>query len=77
MPKRGNTSSLLDKVIYLTRMTGLEGVLSGAVEGLGCKLYLIRMTGLEGVFSGAVEGLGCKLYRIPRLLIGDNKNLCM
>jgi len=54
MPKRGNTSSLLDKVIYLTRMAGLEGV-----------------------FSGAVEGLGCKLYRIPRLLIGDNKNLCM
>ncbi|CAD6251494.1 unnamed protein product [Miscanthus lutarioriparius] len=52
MPKRGNTSSLLDKVVYLTRMTGLEGV-----------------------FSGAVEGLGCKLYRIPRLLIGDNKNL--
>jgi hypothetical protein len=54
MPKRGNTSSLLDKVIYLTRMTGLEGV-----------------------FSGAVGGLSCKLYRIPRLLIGGNKNLCM
>ena len=39
MPKRGNTSSLLEKVIYLTRMSGLEGLFSGAVAGLGCKQY--------------------------------------
>jgi hypothetical protein len=39
MPKRGNTSSLLDKVIYLTRMSGLEGMSSGSVAGLGCKQY--------------------------------------